>query len=404
MTNSISPPYPKDLQILHNNNFIDPINPIFNLKLDNLKKKTFNANELLTNQDIYLHNLNDVYYKNKINQANIKNINYVNERNMNEINIKENSNNTYKLFENVLNKTSFVYYKFFGFLQKLTDIFFTIINGNIGALILGIIAFILFFILILWLLGVINFDPNSNNNNEYDDFARSNELYSNKIIIDRRRTYPQSIDNNNIKFDFNQFKNNGVSYLLEYSRDSIQNSNSYKETQAFISKFTDSTANAVSSIRRTTEEEDIEKTPRIRINEADLNYRLHDTFYLPIDDFLIAIIHPLDFDYSKESDFEISNDYKSLISKITNFSFNDLSNIKIIFEKNNSIENNQFQIEKIISNNNKNIIFYHKNNNQNNNILLVNYNSDNTISIKFNITYFNYQSYLPKLNIKTQRT
>ena len=99
----------------------------------------------------------------------------------------------------------------------------------------------------------------------------------------------------------------------------------------------------------------------------------------------------------------MSAEVKSLISKITNFSFNDLSNIKIIFKKNNSIENNQFKIEKIISNNNKNIIFYHKDNNLSNNILLVNYNSS-SISIKFNITYFNHQSFFPHLTINTLST
>ena len=41
MRSSISPPYPKDLQILHDFNYIDPITPLFDKKLDILKKKNF---------------------------------------------------------------------------------------------------------------------------------------------------------------------------------------------------------------------------------------------------------------------------------------------------------------------------------------------------------------------------
>ena len=41
MSSSISPPYPKNLQILHDINYIDPISPLFSKKLDILKKKNF---------------------------------------------------------------------------------------------------------------------------------------------------------------------------------------------------------------------------------------------------------------------------------------------------------------------------------------------------------------------------
>lgn len=412
MTNSISPPYPKDLQILHDNNFINPIDPIFNIKLKNLKKKAFNANEVLTNQDIYLHNLNDVYYNNKIRQENITGINYQKSHELHEQKIKKNSAQLFKMFDNVLIKTSIGYYKIFRFFQKLTDNFFTIVNGNIGAIILAIIAFIIFIIIILWAFGIVNFDPNSSNKNDYDDFAKSYSLYSNEVILDDRRTFPQSIqNNNNIKFDFDQFKEGGVSYLYQYSSNNLQNSNSYRRAQASISRIIDPIKKTFT--RKDTELDFATVTSTDRSKKiTEKKYKFHDTFYLPIDEsgdesgtFInkVAIIYPLEFDIINNSQ-TIDYDYKKLISKITNFSFNDLANIKIIFEKNKSesVSDSQFKIEKIISNNNKNIIFYDKNNVQSNNILFVVYNeSENKITIKFNHEYFNYKdpNLLPDVNI-----
>lgn len=409
MRSSISPPYPKDLQILHDFNYIDPITPLFDKKLDILKKKTFNANEILNDHNYYLHTLKEAYEKEKNRIDILYNHNKALADSDHQKNTRDNSKATSNLFKTTSIQTSITFKNFFFFWQKIFDNFLGLVNGNIGALILGIIAFIVFLILVLWLFGVISFD--SNKSTSTTSTTSSYEIPKSSELL------PTSSSSSEIETSFSFIDFLKQENKLQYTTQHINKAfNDQASSSPTIQKIKDNYKNIFDRLSDTAQEFGL--TTQNNILEIDKSpyvsksHHFHDILYLPISATeQIALFKPKNFSITSVLDSRY-DEYKFLISKITNYSLNDFSEIKIIFEEYNdtNINDNGFlKIKEIISNINDKIIFYDRNKSTNDNIINVDYEPESTdengkiikakINIKFNQNKFknNADKILPPL-------
>lgn len=388
MSSSISPPYPKNLQILHDINYIDPTNPLFSKKLDILKKKTSRANNILNEHNSYLETI-----QNQLNSA--KNIydqtssqDKISYDNITNKNTSHNSDVIHDTLKNGIKDSTSVYKSLLNFFQKIINNILDCVNGNVGALILAIVGFISFFILLLWIFNVIKFEPKTS----------STSTTSSYNIPDPSELIPQpSSGSSDYSFNLDDFFKN--ENKLEYTTNCInksfnrelQNSPGYITIAKNYKKLKDGITNTFKSFNIIDDDSIIQELSKT--NYTPVDYHFHDELYLPIDgNKQIALFKPKNFTITSQIDPDNEN-YKFLISNITNYSLNDFSEIKIIFEEytNENIHNNGcLKIKEIISNKNDKIIFYKSSNS--NNIIDVNYitNSVEKIEIKFNENNFNH--------------
>lgn len=396
MRSSISPPYPKDLQILHDFNYVDPISPVFDKKIDILKKKTFNANEVLLNHKNYLENLKEAYQVEK----NKDNLFWEAKRLADDKIQAENTKETAKNLNDTAIKASrgaaYIYKSLWNALVKAFDMFLSIVNGNIGAIILGIIAFIVFLILVLWMFGIISFPSEKSSNNK--------SITTSYDIPNQSELNPNGGKNDEKTFSFDDFlkSDNKLDYTTEninkYLKNELSNSQAAQKILDNYSYLKDTASNTLAKYSVINNETIQEVPKKVYVYKY---HHFHDEIYLPIKSKKQrALFKPKNISITSSNDPRYV-DYKFLISKITNYSIDDFSKIKIIFNEScDNIDINGFLlIDKIVSINDEKIIFYDSSKQEN--IITVAYKNDDVkdsvdgkeldginIDIKFNPLLF----------------
>jgi len=391
MSSSISPPYPKNLQILHDINYIDPISPLFSKKLDILQKKTFRANDILEKHNSYLETLKDNLYNDK----NTREISYNQKKTIadavQKTDSQAKSSAIVTMFKNTIHRSGTCFNAFLNFFQKIFDNTLGLVNGNIGATILGVVCFIAFFILVLWIFGVIHFEPKKSSTSTISSY---NIPDSSELLPTPSESSELSPD---ISFSFEEFlkKDNKLEYTTNCINESfnkeLKNSPMFQTIQKNYDIMKDGVTNTFKSFDFYQDNNIIQESNKSVYVAPSSEFHFHDELYLPIDGSKQkALFKPKNFTITSQINPD-NEDYKFLISKITNYSLNDFSKIKIIFEEyiNNNIDQyGCLKIKEIVSDNNDKIIFYNSSNQQSDNVIHVNYISGGKIEILFNQNKF----------------